>query len=188
MKRILAGQTLLILCCVFYLIWWYRGYRPGTSVNRMGGVNGILLFITAALGITGIILSLGRMEIKTAYALEPVVITAGGVAAYFVLMAVTRYGFQRIVTTELILIVGWSVLELTVVNRLFAAEVLSGRGFAVMCVVLGTAFVVSMVLYVAYYRMEAMQAFYAAMVPLVTEGASMAVLAGMLLFRLTGKN
>ena len=33
-----------------------------------------------------------------------------------------------------------------------------------------------MILYVAYYRMEEMKAFYAAMVPLVTEGLSMIIL------------
>ena len=176
MKKILAGQILLILCCAFYLIWWYRGYRPGTSVNRMSGVNGILFFITAALGIAGIICSLGRVEQRTEPKLIPVAITAGGVFAYFTLALITRYLFQRIVTTELVLIVGWCVLELTVINRLCAAEILSDRGFAVMCAVLAAAVVVSMVLYVAYYRMEEMKAFYAAMIPLVTEALSMAVL------------
>jgi hypothetical protein len=38
-----------------------------------------------------------------------------------------------------------------------------------------------MILYVAYYRMEDNAAFYSAMVPLVTEAASMGVLIGMLL-------
>jgi hypothetical protein len=36
------------------------------------------------------------------------------------------------------------------------------------------AVVVSMILYVLYYRMEEMKAFYAAMVPLITEATSMA--------------
>ena len=45
-----------------------------------------------------------------------------------------------------------------------------------MCCVIGLAFTISMVLYVAYYRMEEMKAFYAAMVPLVTEAAAMITL------------
>ena len=138
MRRILTGQTLLVLCCVFYLIWWYRGYRPGAVSGRVSGINGILLLIT-------------------------------------------RYGFHRIVTTELILIVGWTVLEMTVINRLSAAGGLSDRGFAVMCIVIAAAFLISMVLYVAYYRMEEMKAFYAAMVPLVTEASAMVVLIGIML-------
>ena len=181
MKKILAGQVLLILCCAFYLVWWYRGYRPGTSVNRVGGLNGVLLFITAALGIAGIVCSLGRIEAKTEPKIDPSTILVVGLIAYFVLMIVTRYAFRRIVTTELLLIVGWCVLEMTVINRLFAGGILSGGGFAAMCVVLAAAFLISMVLYVAYYRMEEMKAFYAAMIPLITEALSMAVLTGIVL-------
>ena len=48
-----------------------------------------------------------------------------------------------------------------------------------MCAVIATAFTISIVFYVAYYRMDEMKAFYAAMVPLVTEGVSMAVLIGL---------
>ena len=55
------------------------------------------------------------------------------------------------------------------------------RGFAVMCIVIAAAFLISMVLYVAYYRMEEMRAFYAAMVPLITEAAAMAVLIGIVI-------
>ena len=53
MRKVLTGQILLILCCVFYLIWWYRGYRPGVSVDRAHGLNGVLLLITeaAAMGV-----------------------------------------------------------------------------------------------------------------------------------------
>lgn len=40
------------------MIWWYRCYRPGEAVNRVGGVNGILLLSTAAFGIAGVVLSL----------------------------------------------------------------------------------------------------------------------------------
>ena len=48
---------------------------------------------------------------------------------------------------------------------------------------IGAAFAVSMVLYVAYYRMEAVKAFYAAMIPLLTEAAAMAVLLGTVVLR-----
>ncbi len=179
MKKILAGQVLLILCCAFYLIWWYRGYRPGVSADRVGGLNGVLLLITAALGITGMLCSLGSIELKTALRLDPHRIAVMGVITYIVLLLVTRFGFHRIVTTELFLIVGWTTLELTVANRLLAAGCLSDGGFRAMCAVIAAAFTISIIFYVAYYRMDEMKAFYAAMVPLVTEGVSMAVLTGL---------
>ena len=46
----------------------------------------------------------------------------------------------------------------------------------VLSLLLAAGFAVSMILYVAYYRMEEMKAFYAAMIPLVTEGVSMGIL------------
>ena len=181
MRSIVIGQYLLILCCAFYLIWWYCGFRPGISVGRVGGINGILLLITAVLGVAGIFFSLMSVPEVIKPKIAPMGIVAIGILTYFVLLLITRYGFQRIVTTELILIVGWTTLEMTVINRLYAGGFLSGREFAVMCAVIAAAFLISMVLYVAYYWMEEMKAFYAAMVPLITEGASMAVLVGMLL-------
>ena len=79
-------------------------------------------------------------------------------------------------TTELILIVGWAVMEAIVITRLDAAGLLGSRSFFIMCLVLAVAVVISLVLYVAYYRMEEMKAFYAAMVPLVTEAMTMIIL------------
>lgn len=180
MRKIMIGQILLILCCVFYLIWWYRGFRPGTDVSRIGGLNGVLLLITAALGITGVVFCLLPVQELSKPKLNPMMIIICGIAAYVVLLLITRFGFRRVVTTELFLIVGWTVLEMTLINKLSAGGALSETGFLVMCIVIAAAFIVSIILYVAYYRMEEMKAFYAAMVPLITEASAMAVLVGML--------
>ena len=100
---------------------------------------------------------------------------------YAILLLVTKYAFHRIVTSELLLIVVWTMLEAAVVNWLNSGGYLTGYRLAFMVIVLMAAFVISIVLYVAYYRMEEMKAFYAAMVPLVTEAAAMIVLVGFLL-------
>ena len=181
MRRVMIGQMLLILCCIFYLIWWYRGFRPNVIVSRVGGVNGILLMITAVLGLAGIFISMTHIPAVTKPKIDSSVIVLGGIVLYIGLLLVTRFVFRRIVTTELILIVGWTVLELTVINRLNAAGYLSEGKFFAICIVIAIAFLISMVLYVAYYRMEEMKAFYAAMVPLITESVAMAMLVGMLL-------
>ena len=176
MNRTITGQILLILCCIVYLVWWYRGFRPGVSVSRVSGVNGVLLLVTAVLGLAGVAFSLMHDEAPSPWKISPVSIIIGGVAGYFVLLVVTRFIFHRVVTSELFLIIGWTMLETAVIDQLNAQGVLGDRGFAIMCVVIAAAFIISMVLYVAYYKMEEMKAFYVAMVPLVTEGASMAVL------------
>lgn len=177
MHRILTGQVLLILCCITYLIWWYRGFRPGVNVSRVGGMNGALLLITAVLGIAGIMFSVLSDGKETAPAkISPQLITAAGIAAYIAFLLITSFLFDRVVTTELILIVGWTALEMQVINRLNAMGNLSDGQFLVMCAIIAAAFVISMVLYVAYYRMDEMRAFYMAMVPLVTEALSMGIL------------
>ena len=176
MTKVIAGQVLLVICCVFYLIWWYRGFRPGVNVSRIGGTNGVLLLVTAAFGIAGLVMSLTPVPEDLPRKVSSGYIIVGGVIAYLGLLLLTRYVFHRIVTTELFLIVGWTMLEIVVITKLNAAGGLSDGRFCFMCCVFAIAFVISMVLYVAYYRMEEMKAFYAAMVPLVTEAVSMIVL------------
>ena len=176
MNYILTGQMLLIMCCTVYLIWWYRGFRPNTNASRVGGVNGLLLLVTAALGIAGLIFSLMPVPALTEPPVPAAIIVAAGAVGYFVLLLVTKVIFHRVVTSELFLITGWTVLEMTVLVRLRAGEIIGPAGVLVMCAVIAAAFVISMILYVAYYKMEEMKAFYAAMVPLVTEAAAMAMM------------
>lgn len=176
--KVITGQILLVVCCIFYLIWWSISYRPGVTVNRAGGINGILLLITALCGISGLVLSIyGANALPTVSRpkLSGGYIVIGGIIAYFVLLLVTRFAFHRPVTTELFLITGWTLLELTVISSLNGAGRLSDARFRILLMVIAIAFVISMVLYVLYYRMEEMKAFYAAMVPLITEAVSMLV-------------
>ena len=180
-KQIITGQVLLIVCCIFYMIWWYRGFRPNVEVDRIGGLNGILLLITAVLGVAGIFFSLMPTPETAGIKYSQMYIVIGGIVAYIILMMVTKYAFSRIVTSELFLIVGWTMLELSLLNRLSGSGMLFGTKLVTVYVSITLAFVISMILYVAYYRMEDNAAFYSAMVPLVTEAASMGVLIVMLI-------
>ena len=169
------------LCCVFYLIWWYRGFRPDVAVIRIGGVNGILLATTDVLGLIGIAFSFYPIiDTEGKLPLSPTFIILCGVMTYLLLLLVTKYAFHRIVTSELLLIVVWTMLEVAVGNWLNVEGYLRGFRLAVMVLVLILAFVISIILYVVYYRVEEMKAFYAAMVPLVTEAMGMIVLVGLL--------
>lgn len=181
MRHIITGQSLLIVCCLFYMIWWYRGFKPNIEADRLGGLNGVLLLITAILGIAGILFSLMPTPETAGTKYGQMYIIIGGIAAYIILMMVTKYAFNRIVTSELFLIIGWTMLELSLLNRLSGSGLLSGTRLKAVYVSVLLAFIISMVLYVAYYRMEDNAAFYSAMVPLITEAASMGVLIGMLL-------
>ena len=183
MRQVILGQIFLIVCCCFYLGFWYTGYKPGVNIDRMNGINGVLLAATALTGMAGLMLCLipSDMLFKTKF--PQMFVLFGGILLYIILMFVTKYGFGRIVTTELFLIVGWTMLEVSLLNKLAGTGVLAEAGLVVSCLAVVIAFLVSMVLYVAYYRMEDMKAFYAAMVPLATEAVAMLVLVIVLLTR-----
>ena len=183
MKTIITGQILLILCCIVYLIWWYRGFRPGIYVSRAGGVNGVLLLITMILGFSGVVFSLMLVEKIREPLVSQGMTVICGIAAYFILLVVTKVFFNRIVTTELFLIVGWTMLETIVADRLYAIGSLGSNRFLAIIVIIAAAFLIGIVLYVAYYRMEEMRAFYAAMVPLVVDAIAMSALIGIVIGR-----
>jgi len=176
--NILNGQILLIICFLFYLIWWYRGFRPGSTVSRVKGLNGLLLFITALTGIGGVILSLTG-DAPASVMISPFAILTSGIIAYIVLLLVTRFLFNRIVTSELFLIVAWTTLEVWVLNCLDGAGMLSNTRFWVMTTVLAIAFLGSMVCYVLYYRLVGRRAFYVAMIPLIAGIVSMVTMIGL---------
>lgn len=184
MRRIMAGQILLIICFAFYLVWWYRGFRPGTSVNRVRGLNGVLLALTMLFGISGIAISiLGGDGVEGALKINPATILISGVGAYIVLLIVTCFICHRIVTSELLLIVAWTMLELWTIVVLNGGGSLSDVRFTIMAIVLAAAFIVSIILYVAYYRMEEIKAFYTAMIPLIVAELFMTTLVGMVLLK-----
>ena len=54
MDQIRVGQGLLIICCVFYLIWWGVAFHPNHGDSHTSGIDGILLLITAAFGLAGL--------------------------------------------------------------------------------------------------------------------------------------
>lgn len=176
-EQICRGQFLIVLCCIVYLIWWSISFRPGETVNRIGGVRGVLLLLTAVLGIAGVILNAhgNGMVPREAEAVSGTVFFIGGAAAYLLLLLVTGVFLKRPVTTELFLITWWTVLELMTLNALNGAGFLSGGRLAFLVILTAAACAVSLVIYMLYYRMEAWKAFYAAMVPLITEGICMAV-------------
>ena len=184
MRRILIGQVSLIICCMLYILWWYRGYRPGATVDRIGGLNGMLLLMTAAFGLAGVIMSAGPVPELYPAKIDPLYLIPAGVVMYVMLLLITRTVFHRVVTTELILIVLWAVLETAVINKLNAGGFLSDKLFLFMAIVIIAVFILDIVLYVAYYRMEEMRAFYAAMVPLIAA----AVTSGMLVILVMNGN
>ena len=113
MKPLIAGHVFLIVCCIFYLVWWCYAFRPGFVSSRVSGKAGILLLVTAVSGIAGLTLSIiGMNQPGTRAAMLPTAaIIVGGIVIYLLLMIGSSALLHRQVTTELLLIIGWLMVE-----------------------------------------------------------------------------
>ena len=64
MERIRLGQAFLIICCIFYLIWWGVAFHPSHGDSHARGIDGILLLITAMAAIMSLFFYLRYYNVK----------------------------------------------------------------------------------------------------------------------------
>ena len=178
-KAVFGGHLLLILCCVLYLLWWSIAFRPDSLPgSRVSALTVALLVLTAAAGVAGTVVALrGVLALPQSVRVVPGSLIAwGGVAVYVVLLALTSVLLHRQVTTELLLIVGWTVLELVTLNALRGAERLSPAPAVGLFVLALAACAAAMVCYLLYYRLDAGTGYVVGMVPLTAAAVSMFIL------------
>ena len=178
MNLLIWGHVLLILCCAFYLIWWGTAFRPGFEGSRVGGVEGILLILAALFGLAGMavtIMGINVGERSIPPLLPTFVITIGGVVVYCVLLALTSLIMHRQVTTELLLIVGWLVLELCSVNAAYSAGIYGKTAAFLIMISAAVISAASLGFYLAYYRVKPFTGYIFGMIPLILIGICMGV-------------
>lgn len=178
----IAGQAVMVLCCILYIIWWYRCYRPGTLVDRTHGFNGILLFLIIVTGFSGIALSFQNLPFNGKLLIADDLHLSATAAVFIFMLVVTLFIFRRSVTSELFIITIWTAVETAVCNRMYAGSLIGKGSYITGLIIIALAFCVSMIMYVLYYRMEENRAFYAAMVPLVAAAFTAAALLLMIVF------
>lgn len=167
-KQLFFCNLLLVICCAFYLQWWLLAFRP---VNPIKGMKtGWLLIPAFAAGIVAAVFAargLGTAADKPGLIPSGWVLW-GGIAAYVLLLIVTRFLLHRPVTAELFLIVGWAMLALSETSALFGCGAL-GRGAAmVFSALIAVGAVASLGCYVLYYKLPAKAGFIDGIVPLAT--------------------
>ena len=176
---VFAGNLLLLLCMVFYLAWWIATFRPNSSDGGLVGAFSILAaFIT---GITAIVLlsnGINLISQDSVRGLPVKFILLGAAAVFVVMLLVTSIGFQRVVTSELMIIHAWVALELSAAVVLYGAGHFGPGRAAVLAILLGVAFVVSMICYVLYYRLGEAASYRIGMVPLLMGAIVTAVFLG----------
>ncbi len=176
MKEIQRGNLLMAVCFAFYLLWWILAFKPEKAVKGMA--SGWLLipaFIFGSTAVTQLVSGIRNTQIGTAFFPNKNILICG-IAVYFILLAVTGILFKRMVTTELLLIVGWTALAFSEVNTLFGAGQFSrNMALTFFFVILLTA-VSSLVCYMLYYNMGAFSGYIDGMIPLILVLAVMASL------------
>lgn len=163
-------------CCVFYLAWWIIAFRPTGAVKGMS--SGWLLLPAAVCGLAAIFVLIHAFRTVEAdqSLISGVMLLIIGVAAYFILLAITYFCMHRIVTTELLLIVGWCVLALSEVNVLYGIHNLSLSSALIWFFAVIAAAVISMVCYILYYGLDVRTGYIDGMIPLLIIGCMMAVM------------
>ena len=181
-KQILTGNILFIVCCIFYLAWWLLAFKPSGAITGMK--TGWLLIPALLFGLLGVVQALRGVLVKLpANQLLPrAAILWGGIAIFFVLLAVTAWLFKRPVTTELILIVGWGMLAFAEINALYGLRLFSHKLSVGYIVIICVAVVISLVCYVLYYRLDKRAGYIDGMIPLILAALTMAGISGFLLF------
>ena len=175
MKSILTGHVLLIICCIFYLLWWCYAFKPGFTESRVAGKAGMLLLITAVTGLAGVVFSvLGCNQPGSRTAPIPsIVILIGGIVIYIVLMIGSSAVLHRQVTTELLLIIGWLVLEALSYQGAYCHEVIGRSVMMVLLLTAVTASILSLYFYLQYYQVEERRGYVYGMIPLIMDGICM---------------
>jgi hypothetical protein len=178
--EIFGGNLLMFATIAFYIAWWTVSFRP----NGDGTTTGSGFFIAVALfaGVAAIaIMSLGINSLFQAGKGFPVMyILPGAVAFYIILLAVTKIAFQRIVTSELLLITIWAALEWS------AIAVLQGSGRFSMGQALTLAALVllatgaGIVCYILHYRLDETSRFWNGLIPLIVDAGVVTVFLAML--------
>jgi hypothetical protein len=164
---VFAGNLLLLLCFLFYLVWWGVTFRPGTSGGPVGSLCILAAFITGAAAI--VLLCGGINSLSQVSKGFPVKYILLGVAVLFIIsLLITSILFHRIVTSELMIIHLWIAMELSVIAVLYGSGSFGLSRAVTLTALVLIAFIVSMICYVLYYRLSGMAGYYDGMVPLIS--------------------
>lgn len=173
-RQIFLANLLLVVCCMFYLAWWLLAFKP---VNPIKGMKtGWLLVPAFAAGMAAVVFAARGLGGAAVYpGLFPSSwLLWGSVLAYVVLLAATSFLLHRPVTTELFLIVGWTMLALSEVNALLGGGAFSHRVAITFAAIIAVGAVISLICYMLYYRLSATAGFIDGMVPLLMAALVMA--------------
>ncbi len=166
-RQVLMGNLCLIVCSVFYLLWWILAFKPVRPVTGMR--SGWLLFPALIFGVAAVVQIIGGIQ---AARLEQTIIPGGWIlpvsaAAYVLLALITGRFMNRPVTTELILIVAWTALTLAEVNLLYGTGAFSFRTACSYLAATVLFALIDLAAYILYYDLDTVTSYVDGMIPLL---------------------
>lgn len=167
MKDLLHGNIMLIICAAFYLLWWCVAFFPNTKVPKI--ISGPLIIFAAATGLVGGYIELrglANMHLNQSL-FSGFLLLAVGAIAYVVLMLITSVVLHRQVTTELLLIVGWVILQMAYVNALYGMGMVTRMIAMVLVIAIIVFGVLALIAYLAYYHLDPIPSYIDGMIPLI---------------------
>ncbi len=164
--KILTGNIMMIVCCAFYIAWWLIAFHPDHAVK--GFKSGWLLIPAFIFGVYGFSQIIAGIPIKEGNVslFATMVPVIGGIIAYAVLFIVSLAILKRPVTTELFLIIGWSVLILLEMNSLYSLGYYSKTAAVAVIIITLIAGMISLVCYALYYNLDSVKGYIDGLIPL----------------------
>lgn len=164
---LLKGNTLMILCSLFYLLWWMIAFWPKNQHHTPFTAFLLILAFVAGIASLFIIIPAINHANNTQQLYPSKVLYFVGIIVYIVLAIFSWCVLKRQVTTELLLIVGWSVLQFSILNVFYGNNVIGSTMGILLCVLIVVIAVASLACYLAYYRLKPVPSYLVGMIPLL---------------------
>lgn len=172
-ESICSGCVKLVICFVFYLIWWVVGFNPKRPIR--GLKSGWLLIPAGIFGVWALVEIFMGLDFNGP--ISGIGLAIFGVVAFVVLLAITTGPLKRPLTLELPLIVLWATVALLALNSLMALHAIApeiGWTLMALCIACTAA---SLVCYQLFYGLDETKAFIVGAIPLLLAAVMTAIIA-----------
>jgi len=181
----LAGHLLIVLVGVLWSIYWTRDFSAEASGTPLSGVLALAALLCGLAAFMLIPASIPVLPLGTVRMPFPLAsIPLWGTAFFVLWFLASTLLFRRPVTSELLLIPLWAVLEACALHALASSGWLSGRQAVALAVLTAVALLAGLVCYILHYRLDEHGRYINGLVPYAFIGVvSLAVVALLVLNR-----